>query len=347
MTPSSKTEAPPVETPHPRETALFFGHAEAEQELLAAYRSGRIPHAWLIGGPPGIGKATLAFRAARFILAHPDPASPAVQSARSLAIDPEHPVARRVAIEAHGDLLSLERRIGDSGKLRTEIAVEDVRRTVTFFGSTAGEGGWRICVVDSADELNRAGANALLKVLEEPPAKSLLLLVSHAPGRLLPTLRSRCCLLRLRPLGEAEVARAAAALSGTDPQDPAIAKAVAAAEGSVARALALSGGRLLEFRKRVAGLLQRLPATDARSLHALGDTLDRADWSLFDAFVDSAREWLSSHLTAPAKDLAALDRVAEAWERLNGAAAEVEAFNLDRKSFVFTAFGWLAETARG
>ena len=145
-----------TEAPHPRTTAVLFGHANAEAALLAAYRSGRIPHAFLIAGPKGIGKATLAYRLARFVLAHPDPAAPEVAKATSLAVDPEHPVARRIAAQAQADLLILERTLNDKGVLRQQIAVDDMRRTVTFFGSTAGEGGWRIAIVDAVDELNQS-----------------------------------------------------------------------------------------------------------------------------------------------------------------------------------------------
>src|SRR5438552_4662122 len=153
---------------HPRATTELFGHAEAERTLLDAYRSGRIPHAWLIGGERGVGKATLAYRMARFVLAHPDPATPAVQKATSLAVRPDHPVARRVAGQAHSDLLVLERVINEkTGKLFTETRVEEVRQSVSFFGSTAGEGGWRIAIVDPVEDLNRSGENALLKVIEE------------------------------------------------------------------------------------------------------------------------------------------------------------------------------------
>ena len=201
----------------PRETSALFGHAEAERALLDAYKSGRIPHAWLIGGEPGIGKATLAYRLARFVLAHPDPRLPAVQKAASLALDPQHPVARRVAVQAQGDLLVLERVLNEqTGKLYTVIRVDDVRKAVPFFGSTAGEGGWRIAIVDAVDDLQREGANALLKVLEEPPPRTLLLLVSHAPGRELPTIRSRCRRLLLRSLDIADVASAVAAATGRD-----------------------------------------------------------------------------------------------------------------------------------
>ena len=200
------------EVKRPRETTALFGHADAERSLLEAYKSGRIAHAWLIGGPPGIGKATLAYRLARFVLAHPDPAAPGAQKASSLAVAADHPVARRIAAQAQADLLVLERVINEqTDKLYTVIRVDDVRRAVPFFGSTAGEGGWRIAIVDAVDDLQREGANALLKVLEEPPPRTLLLLVSHAPGRELPTIRSRCRRLLLRPLDVADVARALAA----------------------------------------------------------------------------------------------------------------------------------------
>src|SRR6185503_1710477 len=153
----------------------------------------------------------------------------------SLALPPDHPAVRRVAAQGHSDLLALERTEGDSGKLRTVIQVDDVRRTIGFFGSTAGEGGWRICSVDAADELNAAGANALLKILEEPPAQSLLLVVSHSPGRLLPTIRSRCRRLALRPLAPEDIARAVAEALQRDAGEADIKAAALAADGSVAR----------------------------------------------------------------------------------------------------------------
>src|SRR3954454_24536493 len=196
--------------PHPRETTSFYGHAEAEQALLEAYRAGRMPHAWLIGGPRGIGKATLAYRMARFVFAHPEATAQSVQNAAQLALPPDHPVARRIAAQGHPDLLALERVADEKGKVPMFIPVDMVRKTIRFFGSTPGGGGWRVCIVDSADEMNAAGANALLKILEEPPAKSLLLVVSHAPGRLLPTIRSRCRRLVLRALRPEGVCRASA-----------------------------------------------------------------------------------------------------------------------------------------
>jgi len=190
-----RAEASDNETRIPRETAVLYGHKAAEKAVLEAYRSGRLPHALLISGPCGIGKATFAYRIARFMFAHPDPAAAEVQSATSLQVPAEHPVSRRIAAQAQPDLLLLERTINEkTGKLRQDIAVDDVRKTISFFGSTAGSGGWRIAIVDAVDELNEHGANALLKILEEPPRKALLLLVSHSPASVLPTIRQRVSL---------------------------------------------------------------------------------------------------------------------------------------------------------
>ncbi len=331
----------------PRETAVLFGHAAAERALLEAYQSGRMAHAWLIGGPPGIGKATLCYRLARFVLAHPDPGAPEVQAATSLAVEPDHPVARRIAVQAQGDLLAIERVTNEqTGKLYTVIRVEDIRRTVSFFGSTAGEGGWRIAIVDSVDELAREGANALLKVLEEPPPRTLLLLVSHSPGRELPTIRSRCRRLLLRPLVEDDVARAAAAATGREEDDSELQEAARAAGGSVGRALALTDGPALALRQRVLDLFAQLPNPDPLALHALGDALGGTDPATLAAFMDLVNDWLSGRIGTGTGDKAHLAQVAEVWEKLNRGAREVEAYNLERKPFVFAVFGDLAETAR-
>src|ERR1700712_3214434 len=207
---------------HPRETSGLFGHREAEAALLNAYRSGKIPHAWLIGGPQGIGKATLAYRMARFVLANADPLAPTVQRAETLAVDPGDHVARQITAEAHGGLLVLERGLNDRGVLRTVITVDETRETISFFGSTAAVDGWRVCIVDTVDELNPKAANALLKGLEEPPQQSLFLLVSHAPARALPTILSRCRKLMLRPLATRDVIAAAAQAAKLALDDPAL-----------------------------------------------------------------------------------------------------------------------------
>ena len=334
-----------IDAKSPRETTALFGHVEAEKALLDAYKSGRIAHAWLIGGPPGIGKATLAYRMARFVLAHPDPQSPAVQKATSLAVAADHPVARRIAAQAQGDLLAIERVINEqTGKLYTVIRVDDVRRTVAFFGSTAGEGGWRVAIVDAVDDLQREGANALLKILEEPPQRSLILLVSHAPGRELPTVRSRCRRLLLRPLDVDDVTLALAEAIGKDRRDDDVREAAAAAEGSAGRAFALLEGQAL--RQRVLNLLAQLPDVDARALHALGDAMGGTDPKALEAFMDLINGWLSARLGDARQEKLRMVRVAETWEKVNRAARDVETYNLERKPLVFAVFGALAEAAR-
>jgi DNA polymerase-3 subunit delta' len=343
------SEAPddPDAVPHPRAVSRLFGHADAERTLLDAYRSGRMPHAWLIGGPTGIGKATLAYRMARFVLAHPDPSAKDVQAAPSLDVPSEDSAARKIASQAHTGLLALQREINETtGKLFTEIRAEDVRRTVPFFGATAGEGGWRVAIVDSVDELNATGENALLKVLEEPPPRALLFLISHAPGRVIPTIRSRCRILALRPLPTEEVAAAVAAITGRS-VDADVKAAAGLSEGSVARALALLDEDTLALRKRIEGLLDQLPALDARALHALGDALSGADRRAFDAFTDTVNAWLSARLHRGPQDAPRLARLAEVWDRNNRAAAEAEAFNLDRKPLIFAMFSQLAEATGG
>ena len=327
----------------PRTSNVLFGHTTAEQALLDAYKSGRIAHAWLIGGSPGIGKATLSYRFARFVLAHPDPTAPNVQNANSLAVDANHPVARRMAAQGQPDFFVLERVVNEqTGKLYTQIRVEDVRKLVAFFGATAREGGWRVAIVDAVDDLAREGANALLKVLEEPPQRALLLLVSHSPGRELPTIRSRCRRLLLRPLQEEDVRSALALATERDADDPELAQAAAGADGSVARALALLEGEGLALREQVLAALSQLPDPDPRALHAMAEKLAGTDPQVLAAFMDLVNGWMSQRLGRGEGKPERLAGIAQAWERINRSARDVESYNLDRKPFVFSVFADLA-----
>src|ERR1700744_2336714 len=343
---SSKAETQ-ISVPHPRETTDLFGHGEAETALLNAYRSGRIPHAWLIGGAQGIGKATLAYRMARFVLAPPDPLSAAVQRADSLNVDPANPDARRIAAGAHGGLLVLQRTANDKGVMRTVITVDETRETISFFGSTAAAEGWRVCIVDTVDELNPNAANALLKVLEEPPQQSLFLLVSHAPARALPTILSRCRKLLLRPLATPDVIRAAVQATGIEASDPALVEAAEASEGSVSRTLTLLGGDALKLQQRTTALLATLPRVDPRELHTLGDSLGTSDRVALAAFIDGIDRWIAERMHSDEananQNLPRLARLAEVWEKIVRAARDTETYNLERKPLVFSVFGWLAD----
>ena len=329
--------------PHPRDTRNLYGHTDAEAAVLAAWTQKRLPHAILIGGPTGLGKATLAYRIARFVLAQAGAARPP----DSLAVPPDHPASRQISAQSHPDLLVLRRQLNpETEKLRTEIRVDDIRRTVPFFGSTPAFGGYRVAIVDSAEELNRNGANALLKVLEEPPASSLLLIVSNAPGRLLPTIRSRCRRVLLRPLSAENVARAVTDLAETNDEIPRdrINEASAASGGSVRHAVELLLEEGLEVRSLTTDLLARLPTIDGEDLHTLGDRIRRNEELTI--FAETVGDWLAAAATDTAQPPARLARLATAWEKVRRATVEAEVFNLDRKPLVFQVFSTLAEASR-
>jgi DNA polymerase-3 subunit delta' len=234
--------------------------------------------------------------------------------------------------------------------MRTVITVDETRETISFFGSTAAAEGWRVCIVDTVDELNPNAANALLKILEEPPQQSLFLLVSHAPARVLATIQSRCRKLRLRPLGTDEVINAAAEAAGLAPTDLALREAAEASEGSVARALTLLGGDALKLQQRTAALLARLPQVDPRELHTLGDSLGTSDRVALAAVIDGIDRWIAERLHADEananQNLPRLARLAEVWEKIVRAARDTETYNLERKPLVFSVFGWLADATR-
>ena len=351
--------------PHPRDRTDLVGHDGAEQQFLQACRQGRLHHAWILGGPRGIGKATLAYRMARFALRHGN-AIPG--HADSLEVDPGDPVARRVSALGHADLLVL-RRPWDSRtrKFRTTLPVDEVRRTNRFFGHTSGEGGWRICIVDSVDEMNANAANALLKILEEPPERALFLLISHLPGRLLPTIRSRCGRIDLAPLAPDDAVSVMDGLLGDDagisPED--IRMAALVARGSVGEGLRLirSGG--LDLYRQLVGLMASLPDPNLKALHGLADRLSPiAAIGDYTMFMQMLTDWLAAMVRCVATsrfDLADpreedivrrlakpgdLDRWAAIWDEISRSLARANALNLDRKQTLLTVFFRLAEVAR-
>jgi DNA polymerase-3 subunit delta' len=356
----------------PRAAAHLVGHEDAEAVLESAFRSGRLAHAWLISGPRGVGKATLAYRFARFVLANGGGGGAmslglGLEGPPGLAMAPESDVFRRVAALAHGNLRSLEFEINpETKRMRTEIVVDQVRRLIPFFGLTAAESGWRIAVIDSADDLNASAANALLKILEEPPDKALLLLTANQPGRILATIRSRCRELHLRPLAEAAMSRF---LADRMPGQGAEERATLArlAGGSPGRALRLGALDGIELYAEMVGLLAGLPGRlDILTLHRLGDRMARrGQEDAYKILIDFFTSWLARLVRGIStqqsgdeivagegeamRKLAAarpLDEWIGVWEKVSRFVARADEVNLDRKQVVLYVFSAVDPAAR-
>jgi DNA polymerase-3 subunit delta' len=354
----------------PRANPLLIGQEEAVARLEAFRHSGRLPHALLLGGPRGVGKATLAFRFVRTLLAEGVASAPGLfgvsipSSDRSGAVPDS--VFRRVASGGHPDMITLERSFDEKrGKQREEIVVEDVRGVGNFLRLTPAEGGWRIVVVDAADDLNRNAANALLKVLEEPPRQSLLLLISHVPGRLLPTIRSRCQILALRSLDDRElVSLLRQYRPEIDAEEQEI--LVKLAEGSIGRALDLAEAGGATLYRELIELLASLPNLDIDAVHELSERLAKADATGdFRTVTDLLGWWLARMVRGAAKGQppveivagegaamqrllrsADLDQWAALWEKITVLFARADGLALDRKQVVLTAMLEFAATAR-
>ena len=321
----------------PRQTTILVGHQAAEAALLDAYRSGRMHHGWILAGERGIGKATLAFRFARFLFAHPDPAAPEVVAAHDLFVPPEHPAAHRMAAGAHANILHLQRDWNERDKrYRTELAVDSVRKITPFLGTTAGEGGWRVVVVDPADDMNRNAANAILKNLEEPPRRTLFLLVTERRGSLLPTILSRCRTLHLEPLSAADaeaVARAVAAdtTGGTD-----AALSAALAGGSPRRLIELRRQGGVETYRLMRQAIEKGDRPAQFRLATLAGDSERMEQllELFEDYLTRRVRGLDEPELPEATPAATLVTWAELWEKATLSGREVEEYNLDRRQFV-------------
>jgi DNA polymerase-3 subunit delta' len=328
----------------PRANPDLVGHDEAARTLEAAARAGRLHHAWLLCGPPGIGKATLAWRFARWLLAGMPPGD------APLAVDPASSVFRRVAADTHADCFTLEPNTGERGVKRI-LRVEDAREAVRFLTQTAAEGGWRVVVMDEAERADQAAVqNTLLKTLEEPPPRTVLLLVCAAPQKLLPTIRSRCRRIDLNPLGAAEME---ALLARLLPEMPAgdRARLAALAQGAPGRALALAEAGGLGLQALVEASLAALARPEPPRDHALADRLaaDRSGGA-FGIYVALLRGAIAAALRDAARGRAAPPWLARhplavwagLWDRLGNLADDTERLNLDRKQAVLTGLSWLA-----
>ena len=333
----------------PREVESVFGHDDAAAEFEDALRSDRLHHAWLLVGPEGIGKATLAYRFARTVLAHAEagdliPGAPA-------DVPASDPLFRKVAGLAHPNLLLIRRTWNDKTKRYSQwIGVDEVRRLRAFLGSTAGDGSWRVVVVDRADQLNQNAANALLKALEEPPPQTLFLLVSSAEGRLPATIRSRTRVLRLSSLEEApltEAVRAALQRDEIEAGGKTLSLAISLSQGSVRRALELITGGGIELYDEIVATFDSLPELDGARVHRQAEKLagvsetERLELylvlllGLIERFVrfGATGQGLAASEEKLAKRFVSNDNLpewADAWETISAARSETFALNLDR-----------------
>ncbi len=291
-----------IDPSHPRLTHTLVGHRSSEQKLLEAWQSGRFPHGWLFTGPPGIGKATLAFRLTRFVLADgtPDMPEPDMFGAGpdTLDIDPVSQTARRIASGGHGDFRYLA--------LTTEsktIPVDAVRDVAQFAYLTSSNGGWKTVLIDGAEDMNPSAANALLKLLEEPPDKTLIILVTHAPGRLLPTIRSRCRMLKMQPLDAEDVVKILRDRlpSLSDEEGATLARL---ADGQAGRAIHYAEQGALDLYRAFIELMRRPDSLDRGKLYKLGDELAKKGAEVpFEIFRTIINGWLKRAIAASARGL--------------------------------------------
>ena len=352
----------PYDWPPPWRTSRLLGHEAAERTMLEAQASGRLHHAWLITGPRGIGKATLAWRFARYLLCATQQGGlfgSASGAAETLEVG-DAPGRSLVDARSHPDLFHLRRTLNpDTGRIRAEIAVDDVRDLGAFMHMTPAMGEWRVAIIDSADEMNRNSANAVLKILEEPPPKAVLLIVAHAPGRLLPTIRSRCRRLTLAPLAQDIVGTLLAEHAPTTSTEERAALA-RLSEGSIGRALELANAGSLALYRDMVEVLATLPDLDMPRLHGFAERFARrgeeanADWRslnyLFDGWLKSLARYAAigaegtpvvpqeNGLHAKLLAAASLDRWMEASDKIAGLFYKADSVNLDRKQTVMGSF---------
>lgn len=326
--------------PHPRDVFHLQGHEVSEDAFEASRARGRLHHAWLLTGPEGVGKATFAYRAARRLLG-----APPAPDYGPLGADPAHPVSRQVMARSHPDLLVLER-VGEDGKPRKVIPVDEARKLAEFFSKSPASAPHRVAIIDAADDLNVNAANAVLKTLEEPPPSGVLLLVSHSPGRLLATIRSRCRRLAFHGLPEAATAVFVQAHTPANAEE-AIRLARMAA-GAPGRAWMLAKAGAVAIDDAAKELLRELPKVDEAGALSLADKFRGGEGGaqfnlLFERLADRVHAQV---LSQAADGHGGLDRWALAWETLQRLPREVEAVNLDRADAFFTALSTLRDAAR-
>jgi DNA polymerase-3 subunit delta' len=327
--------------PHPRETFAWIGDDAHERAFVAALERGRLHHAWLVIGPPGVGKATFAYRAARRLLgAAPAPALGALGAA------PEDPVCRRILARANPDLLVLQTLVED-GKARRFIPAEEARGVADFFAKSPAAAPYRVAIVDVADDLGGVAANGVLKILEEPPARGVIFLLSQAPGRLLPTIRSRCRRLAIAPPPADGVLAWVEARTGADRATAA--RLLDMAGGAPGAAWRLADAGALEADAAAARILAAVASDDPGPAQALADSFrGAAGAARFALFCERLADQVHRRAVQGAGDAATrgvAERLAGAWSQIAELPRRVEAVNLDRGEVLFNILARLRAAA--
>ncbi len=358
----------------PRYTDKVFGHEGAERLFLEAFNSDRLHHAWLISGPKGIGKATLAWKFAKFLLSQqPENVGPGLfgdevpSEAISLDTGPEDPTIQRIKSGGHGGLIVAERTFNEkTGKMRNDIVIDDVRKLINFFSQTSAEGGWRVAIVDAADEMNSNAANALLKVLEEPPEKSIIFLVAHSPGKLLPTIRSRCRAMNLNALPEESVKAVLAARFPEMSIDD-LSSTALLSRGAPGRAIEIASLEGVTLYKEMVALLADLPRLNIPNVHQFSVKIGAAKADAkYRLFIQIYLDWIQRLVKQLATGMgsqelisgetaqitrisafAGVDQWLDLWEKMGELINRADAVNLDRKQIIVTMFTALGALSRG
>ena len=317
----------------PRDSFVFEHGDAMDRAFIDAYDKNRLHHAWLLCGPQGVGKASFAFRCARFLLGKQRDSH-----FGALGMSPEDADVKLISAQSHPDLLVLEREMGDS-KLKKNISVDAVREIGEFFSKAPSRSPYRVCIIDAVDDLNINSANALLKVLEEPPHKGILFLISHSPGRLLATIRSRCRRLNFPPWTDDAVRGFIARKLDVD--DETTSRLVRMAHGAPGRALTLMGEGALEMDAFAGQLLS--PQKPSRSELTTMANLFKSN----SAKADGARKFATFvaclcdrvyELSLSAPTPQAGQALAQLWSRLSVSVGDVEAVNLDRGDYFWSIY---------
>ena len=343
--------------PDPLETRRVVGHDSVLDQLCARYASGKIHHAWLLSGPKGTGKATLAARFAGHVLRNPEPES----APEKFVLPPEtDAVEGRIISGAHPNLLLMRRPWNERDKKwRSDLTVDEVRRTISFFGTSSAENGWRVAIVDTADDLNASSANALLKILEEPPANTILLILAHLPGRSLSTIRSRCQRIALKSLKEDQIVEALRAIPMfSDSDESELRQAAKLSGGSVRRTILIHTENGVELHERLRAFAEDPGSPDWSAIHKLAGELSPANRNeRYRLFLDLTEDYLSQKIRLNVGQASDLSRIecptdiselagwTDVWEKTRHSAEQTDAYNLDRKQVILNLFSAIHELA--